>query len=60
MKSIWTCVYHLQIDRLVEQLDKTLKSMIHKFIHEDKHNWDKCLDALLFAVREVPQASLKS
>ncbi|KAG7485602.1 hypothetical protein JOB18_014053 [Solea senegalensis] len=31
--------------------------MIRKFVHEDSRNWDKWLDPLLFAVREVPQAS---
>ncbi len=31
--------------------------MIRKFVHEDAKNWDKRLEPLLFAVREVPQAS---
>ncbi len=31
--------------------------MIHKFVHEDAKHWDKWLEPLLFAVREVPQAS---
>ncbi len=31
--------------------------MIRKFVHEDAKNWDKWLEPLLFAVREVPQAS---
>ena len=31
--------------------------MIHKFVHEDARNWHQWLDPLLFAVREVPQAS---
>uniref|UniRef100_A0A669B7F8 Integrase catalytic domain-containing protein n=1 Tax=Oreochromis niloticus TaxID=8128 RepID=A0A669B7F8_ORENI len=57
IKSIRTSVYHPQTDGLVERLNKTLKSMIHKFITEDERNWDRWLDPLLFAVREVPQAS---
>lgn len=40
----------------MEQLNKTLESMICKFIHEDEHNWDRWLDPPLFAVQEVPQA----
>ena len=46
-----------QTDGLVEMFNKTLKSMPRKFVHEDSRNWDKWLDPLLFAVREVPQAS---
>jgi len=55
--SIHTSVYHPQTDGLVERFNKTLKSMLHKFVHEDSRSWDKWLDPLLFAVREVPQAS---
>ncbi|XP_061833118.2 uncharacterized protein [Nerophis lumbriciformis] len=57
IKSIRTSVYHPQTDGLVERLNRTLKSVIRKFVHEDKPNWHKWLDPLLFAVREVPQAS---
>ena len=55
--SIRTSVYHPQTDGLVERFNKTLKSMLRKFVTEDSRNWDKWLDPLLFAVREVPQAS---
>ena len=41
----------------MERLNKTLKSMIRKFVHKDSRNLDRWLDPLLFAVREVPQAS---
>ncbi|XP_061757255.1 uncharacterized protein LOC133553258 [Nerophis ophidion] len=57
IKSIRTSVYHPQTDGLVERMNRTLKSIIRKFVHEDKPNWHKWLDPLLFAVREVPQAS---
>lgn len=57
IKSIRTSVYHPQTDGLVERLNKTLKSMIRKFITEDERNWDRWLDPLLFAVQEVPKAS---
>ncbi len=57
IKSVRTSVYHPQTDGLVERFNCTLKTMIRKFVHEDAKNWDKWLEPLLFAVREVPQAS---
>ncbi|KAI5617023.1 hypothetical protein C0J50_23276 [Silurus asotus] len=57
IKSIRTSVYHPQTDGLVERFNRTLKNMIRKFVHGDTRNWDKWLEPLLFAVREVPQAS---
>ncbi len=57
IKSIRTSVYHPQTDGLVERFNRTLKTMIRKFVHENAKNWDKWLEPLLFAVREVPQAS---
>ncbi|CAM4612755.1 unnamed protein product [Leuciscus chuanchicus] len=57
IKSIRTSVYHPQTDGLVERFNRTLKTMIRKFVQEDAKNWDKWLEPLLFAVREVPQAS---
>ncbi len=63
IKSIRTSVYHPQTDSLVERLNRTLKSMVRKFVKEDAKNkmaiyfWDKWLEPLLFAVQEVPQAS---
>ncbi|KAL0190638.1 hypothetical protein M9458_013336, partial [Cirrhinus mrigala] len=57
IKSIRTSVHHPQTDGLVERFNRTLKTMIRKFVHEDAKNWDKWLEPLLFAVREVPQAS---
>ncbi len=57
IKSIRTSVYHPQTDGLVERFNRTLKTMVRKFVKEDAKNWDKWLEPLLFAVREVPQAS---
>lgn len=57
IKTIRTSVDHPQTDGLVERFNWTLKTMICKFIHEDAKNWDKWLEPLLFAMREVPQAS---
>ncbi len=44
IKSIRTSVYHPQTDGLVEQFNRTLKTMIRKFVHEDAKNWDKWLE----------------
>ncbi len=55
IKSIRT-VYHPQTDGLVERFNRTLKNMVRKFVKEDAKNWDKWLEPLLFAVREVPQS----
>ena len=57
VKAIRTSVYHPATDGLCERFNRTLKSMIRKFVHEDARNWHQWLDPLLFAVREVPQAS---
>ena len=54
LQSIKTSVYLPQTDGLVEHFNRTLKSMIRKFVHDDSRNWDKWLVPLLFAVREVP------
>ncbi len=57
IKSIRTSVSHPQTDGLVERFNRTLKNMVRKFVKEDAKNWDKWLEPMLFAVREVPQAS---
>ncbi len=53
IKSVHNSIYHPQTDGLVERFNRTLKTMIRKFVHVDAKNWEP----LLFAVREVPQAS---
>ncbi|XP_056627068.1 retrovirus-related Pol polyprotein from transposon 412 isoform X1 [Triplophysa dalaica] len=57
IKTVRTSVYHPQTDGLVERFNRTLKTMIRKFVHDDAKNWDRWLEPLLFAIREVPQAS---
>lgn len=53
----FTAIYHPQTDGLVERFNQTLKAMIRKVAHDHPNRWDLYLDALLFAVRETPQAS---
>ncbi len=54
IKSIRTSIYHPQTDGLVERFNRTLKTMIHKFVYDHAKNW---LEPLLFTVREILQAS---
>ena len=49
--------YHQQTNGLVERFNGTLKSMLRKYALEAPQSWDELLPYLLFAYREVPQAS---
>lgn len=57
IKPLRTTPYHPQTDGLVERLNQTLKQMLRRFVDETGSNWDQWLPYLLFAYREVPQAS---
>ncbi|XP_035986825.1 uncharacterized protein LOC105922039 [Fundulus heteroclitus] len=54
---IKTTPYHPQTDGLVERFNQTLKRMLQKFVDDTGKDWDRWLPFLLFAYREVPQAS---
>ena len=43
---------------LVERFNQTPKKMLQKFVADTGRNWDQWLPFLLFAYREVPQASM--
>lgn len=57
VKGIKTTPYHPQTDGLVERYNQTLKNMLRKFVSHTGADWDQWLPYLLFAYREVPQAS---
>lgn len=57
VKGIKTTHYHPQTDGLVERYNQTLKTMLRKFVSQTGADWDQWLPFLLFAYREVPQAS---
>ncbi len=57
IRAIKTTPYHPQTDGLVERFNQTLKSMLWKFVSKSGSDWDQWLPYLLFAYREVPQAS---
>ncbi len=55
--SIRTSPYHPQTDGLVERFNQTLKGMLRKTLTRKGKDWDKLIPYLMFAYREVPQAS---
>lgn len=55
--AIKTTPYHPQTDGVVERFNQTLKRMLQKFVDDKGKDWDRWLPFLLFAYREVPQAS---
>ncbi|XP_024117097.1 uncharacterized protein LOC112138718 [Oryzias melastigma] len=57
IKSLRTTPYHPQTDGLTERFNQTLKQMLRKFTNDTGSDWDQWLSFLLFAYREVPQAS---
>ena len=57
VKGNLTTPYHAMCNGLVERFNQTLKSMIKKLCSEKPKTWDRYIPALLFAYREVPQAS---
>ena len=56
IKPIRTNPYHPQTDGLVERFNQTLKAMLRRTAQDGK-DWDKLVPFILFAYREVPQAS---
>ena len=57
VQPIRTSPYHPQTDSLVERFNQTLKAMLRRAATEEGRDWDKLIPYLLFAYREVPQAS---
>lgn len=49
--------YHAQSNGIIERLHGTLKPMIKKVITAQPRQWHRYLPALLFAIRELPNAS---
>jgi len=58
LKQLTTTPYHPQCNGLVERFNATLKSMLKRMCSERPQDWDRYIDALLFAFREAPQESL--
>ena len=58
MKHLTTTPYHPICNGLVEKFNGTLKQMLRRLCHQKPKDWDKYINAALFAYREVPQESL--
>lgn len=58
IKLLKTSPYHAMANGLVEKFNGTLKTMLKRMCQEKPRSWDRYLAPLLFAYREVPQASL--
>lgn len=57
VKQLFTTPYNPKCNGLCERANGTLKSMLKKMCQERPRDWDRYLPAVLFAYREVPQAS---
>ncbi|XP_040065689.1 uncharacterized protein LOC120839486 [Ixodes scapularis] len=58
IQKLHTTPYHPMCNGLVERYNGTLRQMLSKMCLEKPRSWDRYLAPLLFAYREVPQASL--
>ena len=59
LQQITTTPYHPICNGLIERFHMTLKQMLRTLCAERPKDWDKYLPALRFAIREVPQESLR-
>ncbi len=57
IKGLKTTTYHPEMESLIERFNQTLVQMLCKFVNEVGTDWDQWLPYLMFAYREVPQAS---
>ena len=57
MHQLTTTPYHLMCNGLVEKFNGTLKCMLKRLCSEQLKQWNRNINALLSAYREVSQAS---
>ena len=58
IKKLTTTPYHAMCNGLVERFNGTLKLMLKRLCQDKPKSWDKYLNPVLFAYREIPQESL--
>ena len=57
IKQLTSTLYHPICNGLVERFNRTMKQMLKRLCAEEPRDWDRYINALLFAYREVPQES---
>ena len=57
VKQSFTTAWHPQANGLNERMNSTLKNMLRRMCAEKPKDWDRYLNPILFAYREVPNAS---
>ena len=57
LRQLFTTPYNPRGNGLCERINGVLKGMLKKMCEERPKDWDRYLPAVLFAYREVPQAS---
>ena len=57
IKQLTTTPYYLMCNGLTEKFNGTTKSMLKRLCSKQPRQWHRCINALLFAYREVPQES---
>ena len=57
VKQLFSSPYHPMANGLCEKFNGTLKKMLIRMSNEQPKEWDRFIEPLLFAYREVPQES---
>ena len=57
LKLIHSTIYHPMSNGLIDKFNGTLKGMFRRMSAERPKDWDRYIEALLFAYREAPQSS---
>ena len=58
LKQLTTTPYHAQSNGMCERFHQCMKLMLKRLCQEREKDWDRYLEPLLFAYREIPQESL--
>ena len=59
VKALYTSPYHAACNGMVERLNGTLKNMLKKTCMDQPEEWDRYINIVLFAYREIPNDTLK-
>ena len=59
IKALFTSPYHSACNGMVERMNGTLKNMLKKVCMDHPAEWDRYINAVLFAYREIPNDTLR-